>query len=72
MSARLYPGDRVRDTSTNQIGIIIEIVGREIILQPLLGGKEWTVDRRHIEPATRSQELLAKVRTRNERSRPQW
>lgn len=59
-----YAHDRERD----QTGEVVELGEDMIRLAPLGEGGEWLAPAEDVEPATRAQELLAKVHVFNERN----
>jgi hypothetical protein len=69
VSSEIKRGDYARDTSTNQVGMVIDIFGRTVMLKPVGGGEVWDADRRRVEPATLASALLEQVREYNEHNR---
>lgn len=54
-------GALVRDTSSDRVGVVMDVRGTSVYLRPPGGGIEWTVLPEELEPADRLDELRARV-----------
>ncbi|MFC9424521.1 hypothetical protein [Streptomyces sp. NPDC056987] len=62
-------GTWVVDTRWDRLGLVMGQVGPCVQLRPPQGGREWDADPAHVRPATRAEELRARVSERNHRTR---
>lgn len=64
----LAVGGYAHDERRDQIGEVIGVEADMVRLSPIGDGGEWLAPLEDVQPASRAQELLAKVRVYNERN----
>lgn len=60
-------GSLVRDTKTDQIGVLMDVLGSRAWLRKLGGGREWETDVANVEAAQLSDQLAERLREERRR-----
>ena len=60
-------GSLARDTATDQIGVLMDVIGSRAWLRKPGGGREWDTDATNVEPAQLPDQLAERLREERRR-----